>query len=474
MAMVYPGYSMVWWHLKSIRSLTERERCATSVIRSRSFDPIRNTTDHMIALDPPRKNRDVDVIFDLGSNSSGRTSIGPDPRNELNMSLHRPARPTRGRQRSPSAHEQRDLGLRFVYDRSIYPAAFVVDHVRPHSVAWEVATRGNSSFGVGSRLIGLNKRNILILQERQCSKVLQETVARVTFSSGAIEMRFDNIDLAQDLSSNGTDLNLWGKVAMSSNSRMSALARPQSAAHLSITSSTAGAIDTRRSKSQRKKDEWDPTRHGMKESKRKPRNQTRYGSTPVVGGAFTQEKRYKELEKVHTGTQANVSSFGKNVLSTSRTSPGFSIGLSTREDWRKVGFDGMQKPKDSGSSGQFSCFSGNKGTAGFGVSQRQMPPFKGLDPGFDSPGPAAYPEKYGMGPGSLSMAASASFGVSARRTIATDLGLDSPGPIYEPEDLDALGKEGRPCATFGIGPAHMPPGLNLSPFKNYDKNPIRM
>ena len=80
--------------------------------------------------------------------------------------------------------------------------------------------------------------------------------------------------------------------------------------------------------------------HGMGESKRKPRNQTRYGSTPVVGGAFTQGKRYKELVKVHTGTQANVSSFGKNVLSSSRTSPGFSIGLSTREDWKKVGFEG--------------------------------------------------------------------------------------------------------------------------------------
>jgi hypothetical protein len=33
-----------------------------------------------------------------------------------------------------------------------------------------------------------------------------------------------------------------------------------------------------------------------------------------------------------------------------------------------------------------------------------MPPFKGIDPGFDSPGPAAYPEKYGMGPNSLSLA----------------------------------------------------------------------
>ena len=68
--------------------------------------------------------------------------------------------------------------------------------------------------------------------------------------------------------------------------------------------------------------------------------------------------------------------------------------------------------------------------------------------------------------------ASASFGVSARKTIATDKGKDSPGPIYEPEDLDALGKEGRPGASFGVGPAHMPPGLNLSPFINYDNHPV--
>ena len=62
----------------------------------------------------------------------------------------------------------------------------------------------------------------------------------------------------------------------------------------------------------------------------------------------------------------------------------------------------MAKKDDSGQSGQFCCFGGK--SAGFGVSQRQMPPFKGIDPGFDSPGPAAYPEKYGMGPNSLSLA----------------------------------------------------------------------
>ena len=129
----------------------------------------------MVKLDSPRSN-EVDVVFDFGNGSRSR-DFGPDPRNELNMSLHRPKR--RGRQRSPEiTNEQKDLGLRFIYDRSIYPAAFVVDNVRPGSVAWKVASQGNVSFGIGSRLVGLHQRNIAILQERECTKLLQDTVAR--------------------------------------------------------------------------------------------------------------------------------------------------------------------------------------------------------------------------------------------------------------------------------------------------------
>ena len=40
-------------------------------------------------------------------------------------------------------------------------------------------------------------------------------------------MRFDNVDLTQDLSSNATSLGLWGQVA-SNGTKYSALASPQS------------------------------------------------------------------------------------------------------------------------------------------------------------------------------------------------------------------------------------------------------
>jgi hypothetical protein len=173
---------------------------------------------------------------------------------------------------------------------------------------------------------------------------------------------------------------------------------------------------------------------------------------------------------VHTGTQANASSFKKQPLSTSRSSPGFSIGRSTREDWKRVGFLGVAKTADSGSSPQFSCLGLKGGAADFGASVRQLPPFKGIDAGFDSPGPAAYPEKYGMGPGSLSMAPSASMGAGKRNTLATNMGLDSPGPVYDPKDLDSIGNPMSKNAggTFCVGPSHCPPGLNLSPFKHYE------
>jgi hypothetical protein len=410
----------------------------------------------MIPLEGKRPERDVDIRFDLSGRNDSGGGLGHDPRNELNMSVHRPSpsRPTRKMHRSPV--QKRDLGIRFVYDRSIYPAAFVVDHVRQGSVASNVAQNSCHSFGLGSRLIGLNNQNIVILSEHEAGKLLQDTVARATFSSGTVVMRFDNIELSQDLSANGNNLNLWGKVALSQVTQK----------YIDVPESEKKR-ERKKKKNKKKEEKWDVILHGLKPSKHKPRNQTRYGSVPCVGGNFTKEQRYKDLEKVHTGTQANTSSFGFNPLSTQRTSPGFSIGLSTREDWKKVGFEGVQKVNSTGSSGQFSCL--GRRNISFGVSERQLPPFKGIDPGFDSPGPAGYPEKYGMGPNSLSVASSATFGVSKRKGVATNRGLDSPGPIYDPKDLDAIGKPTRRSASFGVGPAHCPPGLNLSPFKNYDE-----
>ena len=197
----------------------------------------------------------------------------------------------------------------------------------------------------------------------------------------------------------------------------------------------------------------------------------RFGRCTPTLGAFTTEKRYKDLEPVHTGTQATPSSFGRNPIG--RTAPASSFGTSTRQDWKAVGFNGVVKAEDSGSSGQFSCLGLKNGGAGFGVSERQLPPFKGLDPGIESPGPAAYIKKPMMGPGSLSTAMSATFGAGKRKTISTDKGLDSPGPVYDPKDFDEIGatadmgEYGR-GASFGVGPAHVPPGLNISPFKKYD------
>ena len=407
-----------------------------------------------IALEAPRPNRDVDVYFNLDGNSGG--GFGFDPRNELNMSQHRPRkrRPTRTKRSSKPDPAKHDLGIRFIYDMSIYPPAFVVDHVRPNSVAMEVATTSTHSFGLGSRLIGVDNRNILIMPEREAAKFLQDTVARATFSSSTIAMRFDNVDLSHDLSRNSSNLKLWGQISLSQMTQQDNAPAPETS--------------QKRNRKSHKKQEpvWDVMLHGPKPSNRQPRNQTRFGSVPCVGGNFTNSKRFKDLEQVHTGTQANVSSFGKNALSTSRTSPGFSIGLSTREDWKKVGFEGVVKVNGEGSSGQFSCFGSKK--ISFGVSKRPVPGCFPSDPGYDSPGPAGYPEKYGMGPGSLSVARSATFGVSKRKTVATNFGLDSPGPIYDPKFSDAIGVGGAK-ASFGVGPAHCPPGLNLSPFKNYDE-----
>jgi len=391
----------------------------------------------MIALDTPRQGRDVDIVFDFRSNGSrnNRSYLAPDPKNELNMSVHRRRPKRRGRARTPApsgeaGQEQRNLGIRFIYDQLSYPAAFVVEQVfsHPKSVAWDVAKRGKIKFGIGSRLIGLNGRNVAIMKERELATLLQETVARATFASMSIQMRFDNIELTHDVSQGSKNLSLWGQVALSSFARMSSRCGGGGDARRPNTAAAGSGSGSKRSptKNTKEKDKWDPVLHGMKPSKHKPRNQTRYGSGRAIGGNFTKSKRYRDLEMVHTGTQANASSFKKQPLSTSRSSPGFSIGLSTREDWKRVGFQGVAKTADSGSSPQFSCLGLKGGAADFGASERQLPPFKGIDPGFDSPGPAAYPEKYGMGPGSLSMAPSPSMGAGKRNTLATNQGLDSP------------------------------------------------
>ncbi len=422
------------------------------------------------ALDPPRRHRDVDVVFDLSraltpAAAPAGSVYGPDPRNELNHSVHRrrrgrprAANGQRGRQ-APS-RKPADLGIRFSFDTSQYPAAFVVTDVREGSIAWETACATGAMFGVGSRLCGLNGVNILCMtNEHSMGRFVADTVTRASFEMGVVEMRFDNQTLRFAAGQQGgptQQMGPWGAVALKS-----------------VMTSPAENDKTDYSLSpNRKKTTTKATRHKKKHIRKPPDfGINRFGRCTPTLGAFTTEKRYKDLEPVHTGTQATPSSFGKNPIG--RTAPASSFGTSTRQDWKAVGFNGVVKAEDSGSSGQFSCLGLKNGGAGFGVSERQLPPFKGLDPGIESPGPAAYISKPMMGPGSLSTAMSATFGAGKRKTISTDKGLDSPGPVYDPKDFDEigatadLGQFGR-GASFGVGPAHVPPGLNISPFKKYE------
>jgi hypothetical protein len=435
----------------------------------------------MVPLDPPRYHRDVDVLFDLSPSSSpspsssssppggagGGSRYGPDPRNELNHSVHhrRRGRPRAAGQRSRQAppRQPADLGIRFAFDTARYPAAFVVTDVREGSIAWVTACTTGAVFGVGSRLCGLNGVNILCMpNEHAMGRFIADAVTRASFEMGVVEMRFDNETLQFAAGQHGgpaQQMGPWGAVALRS-----------------VVTGTAADRKTNYSLSPNKQKKATRTtmqNNNKKHVIRKPPDFgiNRFGRCTPTLGAFTTEKRYKDLEPVHTGTQATPSSFGRNPIG--RTAPASSFGTSTRQDWKAVGFNGVVKAEDSGSSGQFSCLGLKNGGAGFGVSERQLPPFKGLDPGIESPGPAAYIKKPMMGPGSLSTAMSATFGAGKRKTISTDKGLDSPGPVYDPKDFDEIGatadmgEYGR-GASFGVGPAHVPPGLNISPFKKYD------
>ena len=62
-------------------------------------------------------------------------------------------------------------------------------------------------------------------------------------------MRFDNVDLTQDLSSNATSLGLWGQVA-SNGTKYSALASPQSSIKSSNEANTHNGSNRKNSKSQ--------------------------------------------------------------------------------------------------------------------------------------------------------------------------------------------------------------------------------
>lgn len=425
----------------------------------------------MVPLDPPRPHRDVDVSFHLSpeaytSRPDRGGLYGSDPRNELNQSVHhrRRGRPRAadGRRGRQVARQPVDLGICFAFDTTVYPAAFVVTDVREGSVAWEKACKSSNAFGVGSRLCGLNGVNILCMtDEHQMGRFVADAVTRASFEMGVVEMRFDNQNMrfaAGDQGGVAGQLAPWGAVALRS---------------IVKTPSTHSKTDYSLSPQQKNSRDGIKKKKYSKKKIRKPPDFgiNRFGKCTPTLGAFTTEKRYKDLEPVHMGTQATPSSFGRNPVG--RTAPATSFGSSTREDWKAVGFNGVVKSEDSGSSGQFSCLGLKNGGAGFGVSERQLPPFKGLDPGLDSPGPAAYIAKPMVGPDSLSTAMSATFGAGKRKTIATDMGLDSPGPVYEPKDFDEIGATadmgayGR-GASFGFGPAHVPPGLNMSPFKKYD------
>lgn len=434
------------------------------------------------------------------------------------------------------------IGLMFKWDAAHYPQGFVLDKIKGNTLGQEVANFTGCLYVNYSRLVKVNDVDMRIIRKEEIAReVLQnEMLKTLEFAKDNVLRRgyfrtgSDHLMLTF-LNPPRPDGKLFGSAgakfySQSKHIRMNT--RPKSAAalldreaikrqrlrkllstpslrklgssrktillenerrrkvELASTSKTSlmtggsslgslhGLSDARRPK----------TSIGMSRSKRDQKEEykivNRTGVVNIKGGAFGRELRPfdKPVPEVHMATMAVPSSTGKQVLSTLKNSTAVSIGFSTREEWRVMneGRGGRFAISDGSVPVSFSAFgrqvnSEKKSVTGvdFGASKRKLPPYKGLDKGIDSPGPV-------LPQGSTLTGGRITFGFGKRKILATNTGLDSPGPVYSPVFLDAIGRDPEKGCSFGQtkrplhavswtpGPGEYPLPVNFGP----DINPL--
>ena len=374
--------------------------------------------------------------------------------------------------------EWQKLGLIFEWDPSAFPPSFIVVDIKGSTLAERVAHFQGCVHVNRSRLVAVNGSDLRIVQNQKDAKQILEEELKKTLEyakdlvlgrkycepgSDLLTMTFLNPPRPDGYIFGVKKLPFYGQSESSrslrpktADQRLKRLLSEPALRPLSSSRSSNGihyggsAMSSRHltGKSYDRKMSSMRSRSKSAKSIFKPPT-TRYGTVHFRGGKFNKDIRPldRPVEMVNGATSANPSATGKQVLSTLRNSTAISIGFSTREEWKimmegKKASDGSVPISFSAFGKQVSSDKKNGRNAQFGCAKRQLPPFRGLDKGMDSPGPVL------MMPSTLG-AGRLSFGAGARKTISTDTGLDSPGPVYDPIFLDAIGRDPDKGCSFG-------------------------